>query len=138
MFHRFSTALSFQPGRIRKNDEEKKWFFLIQESTVWIKVQGKGSLCILRIFYSKCSLFKCSFLYLSDFSDGSDDIIYRSCKNADVCYNLSKKFNTQYNKLLDCRTCSDNDLCNSSIPLFSLVVFTKLCLFSIIINCLFI
>ncbi|KAK9883351.1 hypothetical protein WA026_001526 [Henosepilachna vigintioctopunctata] len=61
-------------------------------------------------FYTNavCAIYKIEY--------GTSINIYRSCKEAGVCLALSKKFNSQYNRVLDCKTCNDDDLCNSSHP----------------------
>ncbi|XP_045476861.1 uncharacterized protein LOC123682340 [Harmonia axyridis] len=62
----------------------------------------------------------------------NDIIIYRSCKKADVCLGLSKRYNTPQNQLLDCQTCNDNQLCNSAVERYLLPVSSRLILFVLI------
>ncbi|KAL3273936.1 hypothetical protein HHI36_015360 [Cryptolaemus montrouzieri] len=59
-------------------------------------------------FYNNavCALYKIEY--------GRDVMIYRSCKESGVCHALSKKFNTQYNRVLECQTCNEGDLCNAA------------------------
>ncbi|CAH1100050.1 unnamed protein product [Psylliodes chrysocephalus] len=40
--------------------------------------------------------------------------VHRSCRPFDVCARVAVKYNDNRNALIDCTTCSDRDLCNSS------------------------
>ncbi|XP_044759469.1 uncharacterized protein LOC123317144 [Coccinella septempunctata] len=71
-----------------------------------------------------CAIYKIKY--------GSDVIIYRSCKNADVCFGLSAKFNSQYNQLLECQTCK-GVLCNSAYGFFPRHSSIQLFLLSLVV-----
>ncbi|KAG5899344.1 hypothetical protein JTB14_036833 [Gonioctena quinquepunctata] len=40
--------------------------------------------------------------------------IYRACQRNDICSQLSMRYNDRRNMLLECDTCDDGNLCNSS------------------------
>lgn len=60
-------------------------------------------------------------------------MLYRSCKNSNICQALSRKYNSKYNQLIECHTCREN-LCNSStINVTSFYLFFMVAL-KIIVN----
>ncbi|XP_023012988.2 uncharacterized protein [Leptinotarsa decemlineata] len=46
--------------------------------------------------------------------DNGSRWIHRSCQRYDICSQWNLKYNTGRNMLLECETCDDRNLCNSS------------------------
>ncbi|CAG9865550.1 unnamed protein product [Phyllotreta striolata] len=78
---------------------------------------GMKSECDYFSYWDKTKISECVFPNVcAKYFVDHDGVrwVHRSCRPYDICPAMAIKYNNNRNSLVECATCSDSDLCNSS------------------------